>query len=178
MPPRIYQASLEDYRPFLVRLANRKISDALKAKVSTSDLVQLTFVKACSNWESFEGKTEKELRMWLATILHHQYLNRYQAFVESKKRDVRLEHHGVAHQLVSPDLPGPVMMLHRESIDELLEAIAALPPGEREVIQLRHIEQRPMDEVAQLLGISRYSASRRWKSALKLLGVKLRESEP
>ncbi|MEZ6090801.1 MAG: sigma-70 family RNA polymerase sigma factor [Pirellulaceae bacterium] len=69
------------------------------------------------------------------------------------------------------------MMLHRETIDGLLEAIAVLQPEEREVIRLRHIEQRPMDEVAQLLGISRHSASRRWKSALKTLGVKLRESE-
>jgi RNA polymerase sigma-70 factor, ECF subfamily len=66
--------------------------------------------------------------------------------------------------------PGPEMQLARRQIKRLLDdAIAALPASYRAVYELRDIEDRPGDEVAQELGISRAAMKSRLHRAREMV---------
>lgn len=149
----------------------------MRSKVSASDLVQKTFLVAHSKWQSFEGTSEAELRQWLASILHRQYLNQVESYRETRKRDLKSEQYGQCDLLAANSPTGSAILLRREEMEQLLSAIANLPSKLRSVIELRHIEQLPVEEVALRLGISRHVAYRRWKAALKELAHLLRDLE-
>ena len=70
--------------------------------------------------------------------------------------------------------PGPEMRLARSQMKQLLDqAIAALPPRYRSVYELRDIENRPGDEVATKLAISRAAMKSRLRRARELVRAHL-----
>lgn len=77
-------------------------------------------------------------------------------------------------ETVSLDFDPPAMEQGESDID-LEEALAKLPYGLREAIELRYGTGLNVGEVSKALGISRFSVRRRIKKALKLLEEELRE---
>lgn len=70
--------------------------------------------------------------------------------------------------------PGPEKQMARRQMKQLLDdAIAALPPAYRSVYELRDIEDRPGDEVAHALGISRAAMKSRLHRARSLVRAHL-----
>lgn len=70
--------------------------------------------------------------------------------------------------------PTPELQLARRQMKQFLDvAIAALPPLYREVYRLRDIEDRPGDEVAKQLGISRAAMKSRLHRARDLIRAHL-----
>lgn len=70
--------------------------------------------------------------------------------------------------------PAPDVQLARHQMSQFLgEAVAALPPLYQEVYKLRDIEDRPGDEVAHQLGISRAAMKSRLHRARELVRVHL-----
>jgi RNA polymerase sigma-70 factor (ECF subfamily) len=168
-------SQLEGYREFLLRLARQQIHGRLRSKVSESDIVQSTMLQAYGNFEGFRGASDQELRGWLAKILHNQCINEMKKYVANQKRDVRRELPDLSQNLVSSDPSASQSLVSVESIDRLLAAMKLLTEEEREIVQLRHIEQLSLVEISERLGINRHIAYRRWKSALKTLGGLLKE---
>ena len=166
---------LEDYRGFLLALARRQLGALVRPKVSESDIVQLTLLNAHINLESYRGASDQELRGWLASILHNQCVNEMGRYVASQKRDITRERADLSPLLTSDDPSASTALVSVETIDRLLAAMQKLSPEQREMIQLRSIEQIGLEDIAQRLGINRHIAYRRWKSALKTLGVLLKE---
>lgn len=166
---------LETYREFLLSLARRQLGAWLRPKVSESDIVQSTLLQAHNNLETFRGASDQELRSWLATILHNQCVNESQKYFTNQKRDVRRERSDVSQHLVSSDPTASNALVSLETINRMLEAVKLLPEEEREIIQLRHIEQLSLVEISEKLQVSRHVAYRRWKSALKTLGGFLKD---
>src|SRR5262245_29481524 len=62
---------LAKYRSYLMLLATAQIEKRLKPRVSPSDIVQETMLKAHCHFDQFEGKSEQELLAWLRQILIH-----------------------------------------------------------------------------------------------------------
>lgn len=166
---------LEDYRGFLLTLARRQLGVSLRPKVSESDIVQLTFLNAHNNFESYRGASDQELRGWLASILHNQCFNERERYFASQKRDITRERADLSSLLTSDDPSASTALVSVETIDRLLAAMQKLSPEQRDIIQLRNIEQIGMEDISQRLGINRHIAYRRWKSALKALGALLKE---
>lgn len=66
--------------------------------------------------------------------------------------------------------PGPETQLVRRQIKQLLDdAISSLPPAYRPVYEMRDIEDRPGDEVAHKLGISRAAMKSRLHRAREMV---------
>jgi RNA polymerase sigma-70 factor (ECF subfamily) len=82
---------LSHFRAYLTLLASRQIQRRLRPRVSPSDVVQETMLRAHLNFGQFRGRTERELLAWLREIL----LSRLARFVEqhilAAKRDIRRE---------------------------------------------------------------------------------------
>lgn len=59
--------------------------------------------------------------------------------------------------------------VREETICELKTALEKLDPIDREVLVLRHLEELNNNEAAQILGIDKYAASKRYVRALERL---------
>src|SRR5229473_6861180 len=78
-------ALLELYRNYLYPLARTQIDLHLQARANTSDVVQETFLQACSHFSRFRGTSEKELIAWLRRILVHSLARIVEKQVKAQK---------------------------------------------------------------------------------------------
>ena len=107
------------------------------------DLVQDTLVRALSKLHLWQPGTD--LRAWLFTIMHHQYVNTVRR--EARERTtVDIEH-------VSSTLTATTDPTARRQLIELDRALALLPNEQREVVLLVGLEGMPYESVAEILGV-------------------------
>lgn len=162
---------LEQYHTALKRLALIYVSSPFVAE----DLVQETWLGVLQGIHRFEGRSS--LKTWIYRILINQAKKRaqregrqipfsalWQPEAESAEPAVDPARFLPASDPEAPgdwdllprswdDLPEN-RLLSEETRTHLLQAVAALPPNQREVITLRDIEGWTSDEVCALMGIS------------------------
>jgi RNA polymerase sigma-70 factor (ECF subfamily) len=170
---------LERYRNYLGMLARLQIGRHLQGKMDASDLVQEAFLEAYRNFGGFRGTTEGELNGWLRQILARNLANQVQRYCGARCRDVRLERDLAVELdqssrlldrgLVAPQSSPSQRAARREQAVLLADALEQLPAPYREVLVLRHLEERSFPEVARRLGRSLDSVKNHWARALAQL---------
>jgi RNA polymerase sigma factor (sigma-70 family) len=123
--------------PALRRYARLLTGDATRA----DDLVQDTLERACVKWSLW--RPGSALRSWLMTLMHHLYLNQRRDHRHDDGHAALDEEHEPAHE--------PIVQLG-ERLD-LQQALARLPPGQREVLLLVAVEEYTYSEAAAILDI-------------------------
>lgn len=134
----------------------------LKNSHEAEEQVQQSFVKAYEHMDRF--RRDARFSTWLVRIVVNQCLMRLRHFRRSKL--VSLDHisSGTGRIAAEPrdSRRSPEMeMQSAETAEILRREICRIPPLLRNVFLLRDIEQRPMPDVAQALGISVYAAKSR-----------------
>jgi len=138
------------HRNYLVRFAQRKLRDPLMAE----DAVHDVFEAVLSGRAVFAGRAA--LRSWLTAVLKNK-------IVDSVRRNVGFESLDEASdgddmspaQTVACPQPRPDEIAEQqELLAHALRRIEALPPGLRDVMQLRVLEERSTDDVCRELGIT------------------------
>jgi len=173
---------LTHYRNYLMLLATTQIQRRLQPRVSPSDLVQETMLRAHRHFAQFNGQTEKELLAWLREIL----VTRLARFVEqhllAAKRDIRreisIERFGAACEQSSSRLrlvlhaagdPPSAGAQHGERSVKLADLLAQLPERYRDVLVLRNIQGLAFEEVAARLERSPGATRMLWLRAIEKL---------
>jgi RNA polymerase sigma-70 factor (ECF subfamily) len=128
---------LETEIPRLRRYARALTRDASRA----DDLVQSSLLRAVAKQHLWQPGTD--LRAWLFTILHNQYVNDVR---RSAREGVTIPVEDVT--VAASDDVGAALQLR-----DLEWAIASLPEGQRQVILLLGLEGMRYEEVAAILGI-------------------------
>ena len=128
---------LETEIPRLRRYARALTRDASRA----DDLVQSCLLRAIAKQHLWQPGTD--LRAWLFTILHNQYVNDVR---RSAREGVTIPVGDVT--VAASDDVGAALQLR-----DLEWAIASLPEGQRQTILLRGLEGMRYEEVAAILGI-------------------------
>jgi RNA polymerase sigma-70 factor (ECF subfamily) len=167
---------LERYRNYLGMLARLQIGRHLQRKMDASDLVQEAFLAAYRDFGRFRGTTEGELTGWLRQILATNLANQVQRYCGARCRDVRLERNLAVEldqssrlldrALVAPQSSPSQRAARREQAVSLADALEQLPAPYREVLVLRHLEERSFPEVARRMGRSLDSVKNLWARAL------------
>jgi RNA polymerase sigma factor (sigma-70 family) len=140
--PDAVRAVYRSYGPTVFAVANRMLSDRSLAE----EVTQQTFVQAWKAASRFEAG--RELGPWLNTIARRVAIDVYRR--ESKHATAPLE-------AVAPDHPAIVTL--PPGVDqasdawEVRQALAELPPDEREVVRLQHLEGHTHTEIAERLGV-------------------------
>jgi RNA polymerase sigma-70 factor, ECF subfamily len=175
---------LEACRGYLLRIAGRRLSAALRSKGGASDLVQQTFLDAQCQFERFRGESEKELLAWLRQILLHNLAHFQRRYRATRKRD--LEHEVPLTSAASStdggaDLatqtPSPSEQITaREEAEAVQEALKRLSEEHRQVLALRHQEQLTFEEIGRRLGRSTSGARALWLRAVERLNDELGKS--
>ncbi len=175
-------ALLELYRNYLYLLARTQIDLHLQSRANPSDVVQETFLQACSHFSRFRGTSEKELIAWLRRILIHSLARIVEKQVKAQKRSVRREvslnhfrtmlqdsSQRLENALVSQCSSPSAQAQRRELAAVVADQLAQLSPAYREVIVLRNLEGLTFDEVARRMGRSAGAVRVLWLRALEHL---------
>ena len=132
-----FEAIVERYRRPLLGYVARIVPGG-----RAEDVVQHAFVNA---YESMlRTDSEIRLRAWLYRIAHNTALNAL--------RDRGLTHSPLDERIDGVERPDQAFE-RREGFAELLAAVQALPPRQRDAIVLRELEGRSYEEISAALGV-------------------------
>jgi len=135
---RAFEAIVARYKGVLLGYCSRILPDG-----RAEDAVQQVFVNAYRALHS--DTTPLSLRSWLFGIAHNVSLN----VLRQRGRD-----HEPLDAHPGVEEPTHVTLERRERLREVLAAVAALPPTQRDAIVLRELEGRGHDEIARELGVT------------------------
>ena len=130
--------SLHNY----ARLLTRRADEA-------EDLLQEGLLRAFKHFRAFDPSLS--FKPWMFTILKRAHIDRY------RRRATR---EGAGHALAPPPLDDPLytipvapeeILLRREVVEHVREAIRCLPPYFREIVELRDLEGLSYREIAAVV---------------------------
>ena len=161
---------LQNARPYLLAVANRRVSGNLRRKVAPSDLVQDTLLKATNRIHDFRGLSRSKFHKWLVQILLNHTTDVARAFHSVEKRSIDREgamsDKSINHR--ADDKPSNHVD-ERDQIDFVISMVEKLPPDRQAVLAMRR-EELSYAEMGERLGVSPETARRLWIRAVEELG--------
>jgi RNA polymerase sigma-70 factor (ECF subfamily) len=177
------------YRQNLLRMIAVRLDSRIFGKVDEEDVLQDAFVEAARRIQDYLDRPSVPFFVWLRQITSQVLIDTHRRYLGAKMRDVRLEvtsHRvgsaGTSSALFVAELADSLTTpsqcaVRDEMVSELRTALAQLGEIDREVLVLRHLEGLTNNEVAEILGLDKYAASKRYLRALKRLRSAMRASE-
>jgi RNA polymerase sigma-70 factor (ECF subfamily) len=172
------------YREKLQRMIAFRLDRRIVGKVDGDDILQDAFLETVRRIQDYLDQPSVPFFVWLRQITKQVLIDTHRRYVDAKMRDVNLEvtldrggtpdssSSGLIAQLADSLTTPSQCAVRQETISELKRALDQLDEIDREVLLLRHLEELSNHEVAQVLGIDRYAASKRYLRALdRLRGV-------
>lgn len=163
---------LSKYRPYLRLLAERRLDQAVGARLSASDVVQQTHLEAFRDCGLFRGDTEEQFVAWLKRILANnisQATQTHMARKRSVKRDRALPPQGaISGEGRATETPSR-QAIKGESYQLLCRGLQQLPRDQCSAIRLRYLHGLPLAEIASRLQRSESAAAGLLKRGLRNL---------
>jgi len=168
------------HRDQLGRMIALRLDHRLASRLAPSDILQEAYIDALKRVDHYLAKPDMPFYGWLRLIVGQRLVDAHRQHLGAKRRAASQEisiHGGIpgatsmslAAQLVG-GLTSPSQAAQRnETYSRLEEALARMDPVDREVLALRHFEELGNNEVAEILGIQKAAASKRYVRALARL---------
>jgi RNA polymerase sigma-70 factor (ECF subfamily) len=169
------------YRSKLARMVLLRLDARIVGKVDVEDILQDVFVEAARRVPDFLNQPSVPFFVWLRQIAAQILIDVHRRYLEAQMRDVTrevsLDRWGaestssaflvaqLADSLTSPSQ----CAARNEMVGQLRAVLQDLGETDREVLILRHLEQLSNNDVAEILGIDKYAASKRYVRALQRL---------
>jgi len=165
-----YRLLLDRYRRPVYGIVRRMVGNDEEAR----DLAQEAFIRAFRNLEQFDQN--RSFSNWLFRIATNLCIDHHRKRKIKTVPLVRQDREGDEERVIDTpdtgDTPAEVFSDHERG-RRLGEIIDSLPPLYRVVIQLRHIESRSYEEVAEILELPLGTVKARIHRAHRLLREKL-----
>jgi RNA polymerase sigma-70 factor (ECF subfamily) len=183
---RSWRLLLERHHDRLRRMVALRLDHRLRGRVDASDVLQEAYLDACHRLADYLRAPAMPFFLWLrflvAQRLQEQHRRHLGARARDAGREVALDVGGLpgassaalAAHLLGRLTPPSQAALRAERKALLQSALARMEALDREVLALRHFEQLSNGEVAQVLGIDKSAASKRYARALVRLKDVLR----
>jgi len=171
----------EDYRDYLHLLARMQLDPRLRGKLDPSDIVQQTLVKAHENAEQFRGRTEAERAGWLRRILANiliDALRKFQREIDLQRDFARCFDESSARLeawLAAEQSSPSEAAARQEQLQTLARALARLPEDQRVAVELHHLGDASVSEIAAQLGRTEASIAGLLRRGLQNLRTLLQE---
>ncbi len=148
----VLNGDIEQFRHLISRYKNRSFS--LARSIAGSDLtaeeaVQDAFIKAFQNLHKFRGKAK--FSTWLYRIVYNESLRKARdkhALVTGFEEEIKVDQ----EPAVEPDA---IASLHAEEQKEIINGILdSLRPAESLLLRLYYLEEKSIEEIEQITGLS------------------------
>jgi len=171
---------LERHRDRLRRMVAVRMDQRLKKRADPSDIVQEALVLADRRLDEYLQTQPIPFYPWLRQLAWDQLITFHRRHLDARRRSRRREEDVAAAlsdesvaELAScllDQTADPLSRLVRKELRERVRrAIDSLPPTDREILVLRHLEQLSTEEVAAVLEIGRSAAKMRHLRAVERL---------
>lgn len=153
--------TLERYAEYLRLLARLQLDRRLRAKLDASDVVQTALLKAHQNLHQFRGASEAELVGWLRTILANALAGALRQFAteardldRERSLEVGLEESAIRvdNWLIAEQSSPSQQAIRHEDLFRLAAALTRLPEDQCRVVELHHLKNRTVAEIADEMG--------------------------
>jgi RNA polymerase sigma-70 factor, ECF subfamily len=156
------------YYPRIRLLVKLHMLDKLRAQVEADDIIQEIYLEVFRNFHKFEYRDPNSFYKWLVTVIGWKIRDFDKYFFKTSKRQpgetLSLDDGGrgdgdessmrdLADSLRGPSFTPSQIAVQREGYRMLEAAMEKLPQHYREVLRLRHLEQRTAKETAEMLSV-------------------------
>lgn len=149
---------------------DRRVCTKLRRRLDSGDLVQETHLAAL---KQLEMRPSLPPRIWLLRIAHQQLIQAYRRHFVSSKRTLNRETDwydcssaALAQGILSKGSSPSAHLQAEELRSKLQDAMSELNSTDREVLLMRHFENRPYAEIAVLLDLPADTVRQRFGRAL------------
>jgi RNA polymerase sigma-70 factor (ECF subfamily) len=170
------QGLLARYRGRLRGMIAARFDRRLSARLDPSDVVQDVLIVASRALTGYLERPALPFGAWLRQFAGDRLVDLHRRHILAGRRSVAREvpsprNKGWGEGWMAPlDNTGPHREIEQSELRAALgDALTRLPSGDRELLALRHLEQRTTREVAQVLGISEGALRVRHVRALRRL---------
>jgi len=156
---------INNHEPQLLAFIDRNMSDALKRKVESVDILQEVRLNAVDSLAEMD-LSEREPFSWICQLSERRIIDSHRKYVGAQKRSVKKEvgmqqggsgadgEGGLINLLVA-SMTSPSQAFSRNQREfKLLAALQTLPEEVQTAIRLRYVEGLPTKEIAAQLGKS------------------------
>ena len=175
------KTALEDlftrHRDRLRRVVALRMDKRLASRVDSSDIVQETYVEAARRCEDYLQQPDMSFYLWLRWIAREKVIQEYRRHLGAEKRAIDREiaipssetSAEFAKEILGRERTPTQQLRSSELAGSLQEALAELDEDDGKVIIWRHFEELSVGETAELFGISKAAAAKRYLRVLQKL---------
>ena len=161
-----FEQIVERHSRIMINKAYRMLKDYQKAE----DAVQTTFTVMCMNIHKINLDPEdKSTLCYMYMILEHRCLN----IIRDNAKYTYMDDEDYHKDIVFSVNPQEEVEAYIYG-EEFVQAIKTLSPKYANVLMLRFVHQNTMEEIAQILGISRENVRQRLHRGRQMLKQKMR----
>ena len=172
---------LRQYRSRLRNMVALRLDRRLQGRIDPSDVLQEGALAAAKRLPEYATLPVMPFYLWLRTLTGQKLVDQHRRHLGAKARGVAREislYHGafpettviaLAHQFLGKHASPSSDAIRIEQKIRLQEALNSLDPIDREILALRHFEQLTNGEAAEVLGLDKSAASKRYMRALARL---------
>jgi RNA polymerase sigma-70 factor (ECF subfamily) len=166
---------LEEYRPKLLAVVQRRLDPALARRISPEDILSEAFLQARRRWPTFKEQDGTTPYAWLYRIV-------MDCLIEAWRRETRARRNPdrempwperssvqLALSLMSPGTTPSAAAARQEIQQRVRQALDLLGPRDQEILWMRHYDDLTFKEAAAVLGIKESAANLRYVRALRRL---------
>jgi len=173
------------HRKRLRAMVELRLDWMLRGRIDASDVLQDSYLDLVNRVDAYLRDPRVPPFLWLRLVVGERLINLHRHHLGAKMRDPAREvslYRGAMPEASSAALAAQLLGRHASPSEaairaertlKLQEALNALDPIDREVLALRHFEQLSRGETAQVLGITKEAAAKRYVRALKRLKTTL-----
>jgi RNA polymerase sigma-70 factor (ECF subfamily) len=184
------QQLLTRHRRRLRRMIAVRMDRRMAARIDPSDVVQETLAEADQKLFGYLRARPLPFYPWLRQLAIERLIDLHRRHIQARKRSVtrerRLEQDWsdesvmeLARRLVSSGSSPSERMVREELHRRVQSALEELPPRDREILVMRHLEELRVSEIASVLGITEGAVKTRHLRAIRrfrdLLGEEFSE---
>ena len=130
----------------------------INRRAEAEDLCSEVFEKIFRRFDQYD-KTKSSISTWVFTITRNTLIDHYRRVKPQEELDENL----------SDDSEIDEGLLQNESLEELAAALRSMPEELRDLIVLRYYDNRPLTEVAEMMGMSYGAVKLHHQKALAML---------
>lgn len=149
--------------PIRTRIESR-ISTAWRSVLEVDDVMQVTYMEACSRLASFKTGTAANFQAWLSRLAENNLIDAIRAMEAARRPDPRKQVRGkrtadesmvdLIEVLSSSSATPSRVVAKGEAVRHLDAALRKLPADYEKVVRMYDLEGKPIEEVAAALGRS------------------------